>query len=633
MIAVSDTWKNNQYKNFTPKGKVKIKMTIPINGSKYDYALNHFTFTDTGFEKGDEITSDIFDYSGFLNPTIESDITNSLSINSYTLDSSINLDKAGGVKNPSAIVLGKSNAYGELDDDGSSSVMVSFDDSIFINKIKIVFSDSEANEYPNEFDYFVNDTIGFEKYSFVNSNYLNQRTIDFDFDGVYLKNFGINLTKWCSPYKFAKIDKIIFYTYIEIGEESVKNVKLNLETSNANAYLPKNQLAFDLLTYNSDFSQIKYEDVFNSFLYKSEVVFSFGYKVNGSYVYKVLSTTYINEWSYDKSNLSYSIITQNKLYFMSEMFEGKTPNVDTFINPLSENNEEIILENIIVNNFNYLNLFITIVESVENYVYLDNYIDLYNKCKNDEEVNLSVTNKSKSELLLEIAQATNLVLYCNTEGKICINSLSSKVNDDYITQTDFVYSADPQLEEEEKINQVKVNYYNYNSEFNSVLVDEIYDNRDSNTTYQDSFYFTFDRGKKIKYSIIGVPYQGSVNQTANSLCLFLEDFGNVEVKVESTGLENVGSITSYGKGNTTSLQEVENELIYSSNIASSVSKYLKDLFQKNKYYTITLRIDPRLETTDVIPIVFEGDTKNIRVEKIEIDFNNLTSSTIEGVIV
>ena len=632
MIEVSDTWKSNQYKNFTPKGKSQIKMTVPINGNDYNPTLNYFTFSETGFTKGSEITSEIFDYSNFLNPSTENDITNNLANNSYVLDSEINLDKPEGVKNPSAIVLGTSDITGALIDDGTSNVMVSFENAVWINKVKIVFSDYEANEYPNKFKYFTNGTLGYEDYTFENTNFSNRKTVELNFDGIYLQNFGINLLKWCSPLKRAKIDKIIFYTYLILDDTSIKNTKLDLEVSSINAYAPKNQLSFDLITYGSDFEKKDFSSIFNNFLYKSEVVFSFGYSEDGEYNYKKISTTYVSEWSYDKSNLSFSIVTQNKLYFMNELFLGKTPDIYSFVVPSSEENENVEITKEISHEYNYCTLFKSIVGLEEGAVYLDSYQDLYDKCKDDIETDLPITDKSGSVLLLEIAQATNLVLSCDVEGNICINACSTETNDDYISKTTFVYSEEPCLEEDGEISQVKVNYYGFNTNYDDVVVDEIVD-RETNVETQEAYYYSFDEGKKIKYTISGLPYQGSVSQTAYSLTFFINAFGAYEIIVESADLISKGSVTSSGKLSNGSLQEVENELIYSEEIATSVSKYLKKLFQKNDNYTITLRIDPRLQSLDIIPIVFEEETKYIRAEKINIDFEDYSNSTIEGVII
>jgi len=317
---------------------------------------------------------------------------------------------------------------------------------------------------------------------------------------------------------------------------------------------------------------------------------------------------------------------------MNELFLGKTPDIYSFVVPNSEENESVEIVKEISHEYNYYTLFKAIVSLEESAVYLDSCQDLYDKCKDDIETDLPITDKSGSVLLLEIAQATNLVLSCDVEGNICINACSTETNDDYISKTTFVYSEEPCLEEDGEISQVKVNYYGFNTNYNDVVVDEVV-NGETNVETQEAYYYSFDEGKKIKYTISGLPYQGSVSQTAYSLTFFINAFGAYEIIVESADLISKGSVTSSGKLSNGSLQEVENELIYSEEIATSVSKYLKKLFQKNDNYTITLRIDPRLQSLDIIPIVFEEETKYIRAEKINIDFENYSNSTIEGVII
>ena len=403
------------------------------------------------------------------------------------------------------------------------------------------------------------DTVVAEKR--IDDNTSVKSVVELDIENYSL--IRVEVIKWCLPYHRPRVAEIFVGVNKVFDKSNITGYEHEQEISPIGATTPINKVGFSVDNSDNIFDPNNITGVSKYLMERQEMRVRYGMKLNdGTIEYIPAGVFYLSQWDAPQNGIEASFTARDLLEFLRKNYaKGE-------YKP-----EGISLYDLAIDVLNTANLPLNDDGSVK-WVVDDSLRDIRTVAP--------LPVKPLSECLQYIAQAASCVLYCDRDGILHIEPISTAPTD-YALTTFNMFSR-PEVSLLKPLKEVSVKVYDY-----------------------------------------------SVGENTD---VTLKDDGELTITVGGEQLESKYTEHVIEVGRDGETQVVDNPLITSTAIAERVGGWVRDWLSYRKLITMgDWRADPRLDATDIITSENKYSTDTVRMTSVKYTYAGAFKATGEGVIV
>lgn len=421
------------------------------------------------------------------------------------------------------------------------------------------------------------------------------------------KRVTVTITKWATGYRRARITEVDFGIIKEYTDNEI--IKLNVieEVDPTSNTVTSNETKFTLDNQSQEFNILNPVGIYAYLQRKQKIKPYLGLVVTDTYTeYVPMGVYYLNEWKSDEGALTATFVARDILDLLQQ---------STYRKGIKQSRT---LYNLAVDVLSDAGITDYVIDTALQSITSVGHIPI-------------MTHKEALQL---IANAGMAVVYSDRFGVIQIKQLDSVALSGEAIDFDNVYEK-PKLELNKLINTVEVVVSNYVAKASSEKI------------YEGTIAITGTVNVWIEYksgpaqSISSVITGGGVvvnSQTyyGSAALLNLTASGSVTITTTGTVLERSQSIyltqdAEALAGEQPLGQKVDNELITSNALASSLGAYLLAEYQARFQYEIPWRQNQAYEAGDIVSVANEfGTNTDVRITKNEFNYSGYLGGKTGG---
>jgi hypothetical protein len=427
---------------------------------------------------------------------------------------------------------------------------------------------------------------------------------------VYLDMEGydkirIEVLKWCLPYHRARISKCFIGINKVYTKKDITQFSQDMTVDTIGATTPMSKVNFSVDNTTDEYNPNNISGMSKYLIARQPLNVRFGLKMNnGDIEYIPSGIFYLSEWDAPQNGLDANFIACDLLEFLRKTYykgqyhpEGITM-YDLAVEVLTDASLPTGTEWII-----------------------------------DESLKSILTVAplplcTHAECLQYIAQASCCVLYTDRKGILHIEKISESTTDYKLTS--FNMFERPEISLQKPLLSVSTKVYNY-------FVDKV-----GETLFEGKVTLNGTQTIVITYSSRAVNVSAvveygtlmSAEYYANACYLTVNCFGEVSITVTGDVLSISDSALILNNSDEGETETVENPLITSTAVATSVVEWVANWLNKRKSWKLgSWRADPRLDATDIVESSNKYGTDIVRITNIKYSYTGAFKASAEGRVI
>lgn len=419
----------------------------------------------------------------------------------------------------------------------------------------------------------------------------------------------IEILKWCLPFHRARIAEVFVGVNKVYGKSDITKYSHEQDISPIGASTPTNKMSFAIDNRDNIWDPNNPTGLSKYLMERQEMRVKYGLKLNdGTIEYIPAGAFYLSEWNAPQNGLEANFTARDLLEFMQETYTKGEYNsdgvslYDLAIAVLTEANLPL----------NYDGTLKWIVSDSLKAITTVAPLPL----------------KPISECLQYIAQAGCCIIFCDRSGVLHIEAISTALQDYALTE--FNLLSRPEISLQKPLSAVSTKVYNY------------YADETGKELFNGTITVDGTKEVVVTYSEAAINASASVSggelvsATYYTNTCHLRITGNGDVTVTVTGTLLKHSDSNYvldvdAEGET---QTVDNPLITSTAVATTMSDWVKNWLTYRKIVTMSgWRADPRLDATDIISSENKYGTESVRMTSVKYEYVGAFRGTGEGRVV
>lgn len=419
----------------------------------------------------------------------------------------------------------------------------------------------------------------------------------------------IEILKWCLPFHRARIAEVFVGVNKVYGKSDITKYSHEQDISPIGASTPTNKMSFAIDNRDNIWDPNNPTGLSKYLMERQEMRVKYGLKLNdGTIEYIPAGVFYLSEWNAPQNGLEANFTARDLLEFMQETYTKGEYNsdgvslYDLTIAVLTEANLPL----------NYDGTLKWIVSDSLKAITTVAPLPL----------------KPISECLQYIAQAGCCIIFCDRSGVLHIEAISTALQDYALTE--FNLLSRPEISLQKPLSAVSTKVYNY------------YADETGKELFNGTITVDGTKEVVVTYSEAAINASASVSggelvsATYYTNTCHLRITGNGDVTVTVTGTLLKHSDSNYvldvdAEGET---QTVDNPLITSTAVATTMSAWVKNWLTYRKIVTMSgWRADPRLDATDIISSENKYGTESVRMTSVKYGYVGAFRGTGEGRVV
>lgn len=419
----------------------------------------------------------------------------------------------------------------------------------------------------------------------------------------------IEILKWCLPFHRARIAEVFVGVNKVYGKSDITKYSHEQDISPIGASTPTHKMSFAIDNRDNIWDPNNPTGLSKYLMERQEMRVKYGLKLNdGTIEYIPAGVFYLSEWNAPQNGLEANFTARDLLEFMQETYTKGEYNsdgvslYDLTIAVLTEANLPL----------NYDGTLKWIVSDSLKAITTVAPLPL----------------KPISECLQYIAQAGCCIIFCDRSGVLHIEAISTALQDYALTE--FNLLSRPEISLQKPLSAVSTKVYNYYADetgkelFNGTIT--VDGTKEVVVTYSEAAI-------NASASVSGGELVSATYYT-NTCHLRITGNGDVTVTVTGTLLKHSDSnyvLDADAEGET---QTVDNPLITSTAVATTMSDWVKNWLTYRKIVTMSgWRADPRLDATDIISSKNKYGTESVRMTSVKYEYAGAFRGTGEGRVV
>lgn len=593
MQTVSQAWKDNQTETLASESFVEVTLTLTDpeayeNSSATDNG--HITISNTS-QIVSEVDKDIVPYA-------------TLERNLWVLDGSRKIIPAKNFGDCGYI----STAFSETSGVYSTIPIVSLEfPEVQYNMIQGVTIEWGVayDEYATDFTVtaYNGDTVVNTKSVTGNKDMMSVVYMDI----VNYDRIDITITKWCLPYRRARIANVLPGVKMKYSKTDLFSFSHKQSVDPISAELPKSEVSFSVENVGDLYNFQNTDGLAKYLIERQEIKVKYGYKLNNKVEWIEGGTFYMSEWDAQQNGMTADFSARDLLEFMTgTYYYGLYNSAGVSLYDLAS----AVLQDADLPLNNDGSAKWTIDDSLKDiYTVAPLPIDTHANC------------------LQMIANAGGCVIYQDRKGTFHIKPVSYELSDYSISK--FNSYSKPELSLSKPLKQVDVPSYSYSVSSQSA---ELYKGVISVNGTTDVIVTYSSAASNVTATVTGGTLNSATYYT-NVCVLNITATGNVTITVNGRSLET-SSI------NTTSTFAVEGEVITVDNplitsqeralvIGQWVGNYMKNRITKSSSW----RADPRLDALDVVSSENDYGVDKVLMTQVDYTYSGAFRGSGEGRVI
>lgn len=426
-------------------------------------------------------------------------------------------------------------------------------------------------------------------------------------DIVDYDRITISISKWCLPYRRARIAEILPGVEKTYSKKDLFSFEHSQEVDPISASLPKSEISFSIDNSDNSYNPNNLDSLSKYLIERQEIKSRYGYKVGNKVEWIDCGTFYISEWDAPQSGMTADFKARDLLEFMTGTYYygAYYPNgislYDLAVSVLQD--ADLPLED----------------DGVVKWVIDESLKQIYTVAP--------LPLDTHANCLQMIANAGACVIYQDRKGILHIEPFVRKETDYGITRFNSYSKSEISLSK--PLKEVDVSCYSYSiAETSSEL-------------YKGTMNISGTKELLITYSgaateVTATVKSGTLNSAtyyANACVLNITASGSVTVTVKGKTLEasSVRVITPSGiTGETVS---VDNALITNQDRATAIGSWVEAYMKNRMVLSSDWRADPRLDALDVVDNENDYNTNKVLITNVTYSYNGSFKGRAEGRVI
>lgn len=426
-------------------------------------------------------------------------------------------------------------------------------------------------------------------------------------DIVEYDRITITVTKWCLPYRRARISNILPGVEVSYSKNDLFSFSHKQSVDPISAELPKAEISFSIDNSDNSYNPNNTEGLSKYLIEQQEIEVRYGFKIEDSVEWIKCGTFYMSEWDAQQNGMTAEFTARDLLEFMSNTYRkglynpNGTSLYDLATDVLTDANLPLLKNGLV------------------RWVIDESLKDIYTVAP--------LPLDTHANCLQLIANAGGCVIHPDRNGILCIEKLSPSETDYSISS--FNSYSKPEITLSKPLKQVDVKCYSYN------LGD----------TYEELYKGTITiNGTKeiwITYSSTATDVSASVSggtfvpiaYYSNACVLSVTGSGNVTITVGGKPINSSSVMVTIESGISGETISVDNSLITNQDMALMVGANVEEYMRNRKVISTSWRADPRLDALDVIDNENEYGTDKVIITNVEYSYNGAFKGSGEGRVI
>lgn len=593
MQTVSQEWKDNQNELLTSESFVEISLTLTDPDAYEDASAedNGAIYISDTEQTVSEVDKDIIPYA-----TLEQNL--------WVLDGSrviIPLSNYGDCGYISESICNKNGIF-----ENTPILTINFS-TVHSNLIPgvIILWGTAYDEYATDFTVtaYNGNTIVATKDIIGNTDVRSIVEMDIvDYDRI-----TISISKWCLPYRRARIAEFLPGAIKTYTKAELFSFKHSQEVDPISASLPKSEISFSIDNTDNAYNPNNVDSLSKYLIERQEVKSRYGYKIGDNIEWVDCGTFYMSEWDAPQSGMTAEFTARDLLEFMTNTYYYGvySPNgvslYDLAISVLQDAN--LPLED----------------DGAVKWVIDDSLKEIYTTAP--------LPVDTHANCLQLIANASGCVLYQDRKGVLHIEPFV-KSETDYSVNHYNSYSKS-EISLSKPLKQVDVPCYSYNV------------SSESNELYKGTMAISGTQEILVSYSsaatnVSAIVSGGTLNSAtyyANVCVLNITANGNVTITVTGKTLETSSIRVVTPSGVTGETITVDNLLITNQDRAIAIGSWVESYMKNRMTLSSSWRADPRLDALDVVDNENDYNTNKVLITNVKYSYNGAFKGSCEGRVI
>lgn len=419
----------------------------------------------------------------------------------------------------------------------------------------------------------------------------------------------IEVIKWCLPYHRPRISEVFVGVNKVYEKTDITGFEHEQDISPIGATTPTNKVGFSIDNSDNKYDPNNATGLSKYLMERQEMRVKYGLKLNDGTIETIpAGVFYLSEWDAPQNGIEASFVARDLLEFMrSNYLKGvyNTSGVslyDLAIDVLTEANLPLNDDGTVK----------WVVDESLRSIYTTAPLPL---C-------------TLAECLQYIAQAACCIIFCDRQGILHIEPISTEHTDYALTE--FNMFARPEISLQKPLMAVSTKIYNY---FVEETGKELFSGMVSVNGTREVIVTYSDRAINASAVVTNGTLVSAVYYT-NACYLTITGSGDVTITVTGDLLKSSDSNFVVDANEDGETQTVDNPLITSATLATTVSAWVKEWLSHRKMVEIgDWRADPRLDATDIIYSENKFSTESVRVTAVKYSYAGAFKGTGEGRVI
>lgn len=423
-------------------------------------------------------------------------------------------------------------------------------------------------------------------------------------DIVDYDRITISVSKWCLPYRRARIEEILTGVELVYSKQDLFSFSHSQEVDPISASLPKSEISFSIDNSDNSYNPNNLDSYAKYLMERQEIRVRYGYKIKNDVEWIKCGTFYISEWDAPQNGMVADFTARDLLEFMTDnYYEG-------LYNPNGTS-----LYNLAVDVLTKANLPLDEDGSVK--WVLDNSL------KNIYTV-APLPIDTLANCLQLIANAGGCVIYQDRNGVLHIEKM-------VISETDYDISlfnsySKSGITLSKPLKQVNVPCYSYSI------------SQDTTELYKGTVNISGTEELLISYSgsatnVVANVSGGTLNSATyytNACKLKITATGNVTITITGNSLESSSVIVVTDSGLTGETITVDNPLVTSNDRAVAIGTWVESYMKNRMVLSSSWRADPRLDALDMVDNENDYNINKVIMTNVNYKYNGAFRGSGEG---
>lgn len=426
-------------------------------------------------------------------------------------------------------------------------------------------------------------------------------------DIVNYDRITIRISKWCLPYRRARIEEILIGVEKVFSKKDLFSFSHTQEVDPISSTLPKSEISFSIDNTDDSYNPNNLNSLAKYLIERQEIKAKYGYKINNKVEWIDSGTFYISEWDAPQSGSSADFTARDLLEFMTGIY------YKGLYNPNGTS-----LYDLAVDVLQDANLPLEDDGSVK-WVIDERLKDIYTIAP--------LPMDTHANCLQMIANAGECVLYQDRKGILHIEKWVTSETDYSITHFNSYSKSDITLSK--PLKQVDVPYYSYNV---SSELTELYKGVMTINGTMDVWISYSSTATNVDPWVTG----GTLNSGtcyANGCKLNITANGEITITVKGNTLESSSMTVVTPSGLTGETIAVDNPLITSQDRAIAIGSWVESYMKNRMVLNSEWRADPRLDALDIVDNENDYNTNKVIMTTVEYEYNGAFRGSGEGRVI